>query len=378
MKKTLIFVIFLLSFTMNLNAGIINKSAKYTRYDDSTTGLGDNVQEALDNLDASSGGISKYDATVGTTGADYTTISAAIATGKSRLLLVDDVTETASFNMPDNFLLEGTGKYGFNLNMGIYKFLDNSGANQGFDIINIKITFAYTVAGNLFNPNNTDTGKYVFENVYFDNNSTVASSLVFNNTSNNCKTFANDIVLDLPNFNGCGWKDRHSNLANFFIIGGGTNCGDCLILSFANVKGISFSGTFATSITTIEGTSSVISNISMEGNITIGRLEITDCDISGVNLYAGAFYVEGDNNNISNCHTGTITVPSGSNFNNFSNFRTTGTVSVTGNDTGITGCTLNALTINSGATRTRIGLTATNTAISDSGTGTVGVGNIVY
>lgn len=56
---------------------------------------------------AAGGGASIFDATAGASGADYTSVRAAILDGKSRILVIDNTTEPSDINLPANGVVEG-------------------------------------------------------------------------------------------------------------------------------------------------------------------------------------------------------------------------------------------------------------------------------
>jgi hypothetical protein len=52
----------------------------------------------------------EWDATVGSTGADYTTINGAVTAGKSRILVITNVTETSATSLPAGSVLQGISR----------------------------------------------------------------------------------------------------------------------------------------------------------------------------------------------------------------------------------------------------------------------------
>lgn len=125
---------------------------------------------------------------------------------------------------------------------------------------------------------------------------------------------------------------------------------------------------------------------------TTGTLILTD-SLSVENQFincefgAGAITIAGDRHQFANCHfTGNITISSGAVMNSFSGCNIEGTVVVSGDNSTFVGCKVgadagggaNTITVGGGVNNTIIMDSRTDAAISDSGTGTVLDGNVVY
>ncbi len=235
------------------------------------------------------GGPTIYEATVGATGADYTTLKGAIDAGKTRILVIDNTTEVADITMPSNLVVHGIGREAVNVDMATFKFLDNAGANSGFDFARLKITFAYSVAGNLFGT----FKKLVLENLYIDNNSVVNSCKIVSVTNNYGTTHVqiSNCMFDLPSYQYCGidFDGGGCTMDSCHFVGGGSNCQYALeVQKSASVSNVLFTGSFAQSTTSaikaivyvLAG--GLVSNIIVD-SIKFGVYVSTGGMVSGVN-----------------------------------------------------------------------------------------------
>jgi len=205
---------------------------------------GDILQEHLrDIIDSVVLQDEQFTTTVGT-GGNYVTIYDAITDGKYNLLLVSDVIETNNISVNNNISINVQE---FNLNLGVYNFTFTTSGS--LDITGIrgigKITFAYTVAKQLFN---TLSNKFInVNNIIIDNNSTVANCPITSTYGN----FKN-IIAQLPNtaYGGFGLTGGYTFLGNISdseIIGGGAIC-TMAISANTNLNwldNLKFTGTFA-------------------------------------------------------------------------------------------------------------------------------------
>lgn len=352
---------------------------------------------------SSSGGISIFDATVGASGADYTTLGAAITAGKTRILVIDDTTETGDITLPSNCIIEGIGREAVTIDMATYQFLDNTAANDNFTFKNLGFRTAIT-SGRLFPACN----KMYWDNIYVDASSATYSSFpIFMSANNNTNNiFLQNVYLDLPDQNNSGISIYYGSIENVYINGGGSNCRGAIYITYASCKNAVIKGTWSSSYAAISANaSSTLSNVTSTITAIIGCSTNSTCtNINGsfLSLDVGASdatvsncivknflpNIDGDDNLISNvkCLNGGGTISSGGDRNQFSNCQIYGTITISGNDTTMTGCRVgadasggsNTITIASGANRTIISGCRTDAAISDSGTDTVGIGNVVY
>lgn len=150
--------------------------------------------------DASGGGASKYDATVGATGADYTTVKAAVDDGKSRLLVIDDTTETADTVKTGALLIHVQA--GVTLNFGDYKITNSDGtpfyiSGDGYAS---EITWAPDSDKDLFSSSASLDDHYSYlKNLYIDHNGTVGGG---QNILGNGNWNVEGIYMEIPNVSG--------------------------------------------------------------------------------------------------------------------------------------------------------------------------------
>jgi len=334
------------------------------------------------------GGSSLFDATVGATGADYTTLGAAISDSKTRIALIDNTTETGNVTLPSNFYIQGFGDKGSpNINMGSYSFLDNSGANTGFTFKDLKITFAHSGT-----PLMDGLDELTIENVYVDNNSTASGSEFYDDGGSSKTLIFKNLTLDLPNYSSSGLSlgnttyNKKNIVENLTIIGGGSSCDLCLDIDGGQIfNNIFFTGNFSTSSSgLINSYEAIFNNIYYFGttvdvyfvfyrNNTVNNIycddgagdlniEISDTNniLSNINLNeasstilisgndnklsnffcnSGSVDVSADKNQISNgLMTGSFTVQSSADNNCFTNVRMQSSATISGNCNGFTNC----------------------------------------
>jgi len=385
------------------------------------------------------GGSSEYDATVGSSGANYTDIQAAI-TGVGgtdiKLLLITDVTEDSNITIPSgaNILINVSS---FNLDVGNYQFIyagngnthiKGNGAEMGS-----KLTYAHTsLYVELFESSSSDMVQ--INDLTIDNNSTANGA----DLSAGGLVKIENVIFELPNNENCGvvLTGEYSYLNNVEFVGGGTSCAECCVLN-SNAVGnnLFFSGTFIPTggfdkflnvsnaicsnifidLSTnksciIVNSSSILSNIKSIGSY--------DCDlllrglyikISNANLGSGDIDTENDSEItlqniittgsldlsdgnsddvfVTNCRiSGALTI--GGDRHKFSNSYFLGGASVSSgaDNNGFVNCQFGpdagggslTLTVDSGSNNTRIVGCMTDAAISDAGTGTVTSANVIY
>jgi len=375
-------------------------------------------------VDASGGGgVSKFDASVGS-GGDYADIQAAITgVGGTNivLLMVSDVTEDSDITMPAGVVYIETSKY--NLNMGDYELTMTSNDSRliikgnGIDT-GSKITYAHTGSARLVNENGFSTSELEIEGLNIDNNSTVS-----NTYTSTCIERIMNVKFTLPDENdaGVGGVDDKSTYSNLYFVGGGSTCAGVNSNGQGKSDNINYSGTYSTSVNMTKfGTESSANNIHFDvtngviveaGNCRISNItstnpitllitsnftHVNNFDLSGSiidldsrdgctfsNGYSqGALIlsnVGSTENFFNNMYIGGATSVTGDR-NKFTNctFITTVTVNSGGDDNSFMSCDMATLTINSGANRTIVIGNSINTAFNDNGTDTEAFGNPIY
>jgi len=348
-------------------------------------------------------GVGLFESTVGASGADYSTLGAAITAGKTRVLIIDDTTETGDITMPANLIVVGYGRESVNINMSTYKFLDNSGANDNFIFKNLKITYAYTSAGNLFSEN---LDGLHLEDVHIDSNSTATDCWALRYTTSHKVTILN-CILDTPNLDDSGFFINSNSLCfldGLVVNGGGSSNTDAVRLS-GNCTNITFVGTFSTSGVAATFTGGSFSNIYSNSviEINIGTVANATGFLLG---NSGSEINILSNSHLSNFYCGKLTMSSASNStvtggesvntstavaiggtnNTIGNIKAISGFSITGDNNTLTGCRAgadagggsNTITVGAAADNTIIVGCRTDAAISDSGIGTTTAGNVVY
>lgn len=221
---------------------------------------------------AAAGGASIFDATVGATGADYTTISGALAASKTRLLVIDDVTETAACAVPS------TGLYiyilkGKNLNMGANQFTFAAGYNlsiEGQDRTS-EITWAFTAAINTYLINSSNVASVVtLRNLTLDNNSTQSGCFVVYPGNN--RLFIYNVLFEPPNVAQNGiYLGIGSRADSVTVTSPGTTLTAAIYVAGGTATNIVMSGAFSNSsdVVTVSGDNSILNGIQSDGNLKI-------------------------------------------------------------------------------------------------------------
>lgn len=372
----------------------------------------------------------QFDATVGSSGADYSTVKAAIDAGKTSLCVIADTTETADIAVPSGGFTMFI-KSGKTVAMGDFQFTF-AGVRNVFVYGQGAISYAFTTSKYLFS--NSSTSILVLDGITLDNNSTSSYSAI----SAAIEHF-NNIRIELPNtISGGIDASAKSYYSNIELVGGGTSCETAMNLPSDSslATNIVLSGTFKAGASgdyaIIVGRGSQLSNVFCKHSTNSLAIQVSGTisnlatDVSGQNILLflsgtsqpkvfGAFLKAGDldltsvdNSYVVNLTTtGSITNPGSAASNNvFLDCRVTGALTYGGvngkftnceflggvtvpsgaNDNGFVNCQMGAdagggaltITVAAGANRTRIVGCMTDAAISDAGTGTVTAGNTTY
>jgi len=228
-----------------------------------------------------------FDATVGASGADYTTLKAAIDAGKSRILVMSSTTEVANINIvvattPNIYIYFVAGTQ---VDMGIYRFTDSAPVTS-FSAENGKFVYAHTVSGQeLFDFEGNASGIFRLVNMVIDNNS----------TANNCNIVGHGIVfpqyfqnvrIELPNYASCGIKESSGDgyFENVKIIGGGNACEQGTDIYSAKIYGLHVEGEFISSATgaAIFIQDSVIDGVFLDQITTKIECRLTNCTVTNI------------------------------------------------------------------------------------------------
>jgi hypothetical protein len=307
------------------------------------------------------GGASPWDATVGATGADYTTVVAAWNAGYRNLLAVDDITETASLTIN---LADTTSVYippGINWDTAGFQF--NTSATAIWHIqIEGKLTKGTQAATFVFDTTNSLCHMYGGGVVDNNGTSSVSNYIIEGNM------LVDGITCELPNKIRSGFHCAGTDQAliqNVTFKGGGTACSIPIEMTSPTAFGIQnivFAGTFSTSValmnldgavfnivgvtnstsqklivqvgSTSQGMLDDFSN-STSGQWTINVTTFRDGTITNVHYNGGDF----DPGNATRCYFGKLTeianmdcTDANLKYNVFESFRVTNSVTFGGSD----------------------------------------------
>lgn len=266
-----------------------------------------------------------YDATVGATGADYTTISGALAASKTRLLVIDDVTEVSACAVPSTGLVI-TVLPGVTVAMGTNQF--TFAGNYNLSIYNQDVsslwTFGYTAATNtrLF-ATGANTGSIVqFFNGSLTNTSTQTGCYVQDVTS---IALYQNVVYTPPNVTNCGIyiSNVRSRITDPVVISPGTTATDVLRTDAGHIINPYLSGTFGNSndVVTVGGDTAMIDGLINNGNL---KVAVNGGKLTRISQGGGTLNIDLDGNDqsqISDLYqtSGTLAIASGSNDNRIIN-----------------------------------------------------------
>lgn len=375
-----------------------------------------------------------FDATIGATGANYQTIGLAVAAGKTRLLVIDNTTETGNIAPSGNLLIYIEA--GKKVNMGSNRF-----RIPGAKYLDIKgdagAEIEWAMAeGSLYVFEALQTSSILhLDGLILDNNSTADDASVFQDiiaTVTNCE-------IQLPNQAACGLTVSMAKcfIQNIVLTGGGTSCSRgiwltgvtgsqasqiyvdgtwnststtaAIVVGSATMSDVVFNhATNATQIevdadgvvTNVFNNASQVLHLRINGNdVVCGdidlnsdgevRLDAADrCRLSNVKTTGDLLDVAAnDNGEFANCRFGLVSTIDGDR-HKFTGceFIAGATVAGGADNNGFVNCQFGAdagggaatITINTGANNTRVVSCMTDAAISDSGTGTVTAANVVY
>jgi len=365
---------------------------------------------------AGGGGASQFDAEVAPSGADYTTLGAAVADGKTRILISGSVTESGDIALPASDLYIFIEKTVV-LTMVTYQFT-YAGTRNVYIRGEGEIDYTQTSSGDeLFNSAAQAASILDIDGIYFDNNSTATVTAL----AAGCVMRLRNMIIDCPNTVRGGIIDPKdgSFIQNIEFNGGGTDCEEAIYQATASAttySNLTILGTWDSAVQevincfgagetifdniSVTSTSTMILQLTglvnnIHGNpaskttdIEVGSAgtvlsnlyDINDLDLVGMDdititnfecdkldlsdagclrlkisngVVAEAVTVAGDNHCISNVAFGNnVTISSGGNQNQFSNCDIVGDVNDTGNDNSYVGCKVGARAGGGGATIT--------------------------
>lgn len=398
------------------------------------------------------GGISIFECTVGSSGADYTTLGAAISSGYKKILVITDITETGNiaFSSGDyyiesinNNLIDFStyyitktteGKIHFNriktnsscssnfmsvtTNVDMLLLFTNSEitfttANQGFfyttqnlpgiSLFNCRINhnastkyLIYTTSGADLSTKNRKIDNCVFATTNSNTNG-IIGLLRYYQVSN--------INLDSNYFNNYCLYIYYTMITNYNAPNGGIECNTyCYLNNITTASSINLVGNYnflsnvkCSQINIASSYNKIVNSYSSLYSDSVSRVDnqVSNGEIVSMSTSYGfkfsnckfpSLVLSTGLQDFSNCHfISHLTIHSGADFVSLSNCKIDGNLSITGNDCSISNCVVGGasggpetITINSGANRTIVTGSRTDDTISDSGTGSVLTGNVVY
>ena len=189
-----------------------------------------------------------FDATVGPSGEDYTTVKAAIDAGHIRIFVKGNVTETANTTMTSNIYLYIAD--GVTWALSTFK-INFGGANR---VIYVRGNGDITTTGIAFDAE-ANAGTLVDSiGVDYSNDTTTNGQATFNNID---KLRLRDCLMDIPNAADCGISVDDLEMENVTLDGSGTNCEDVIaVILKSHITNLTLTGTFNASSDIITCTTS--------------------------------------------------------------------------------------------------------------------------
>lgn len=182
----------------------------------------------------------RFDATIGATGAEYTTFKAAVDAGETSIRAIANTTEVSDTTMPSSLVLYID--QGITCNFSAFNI--TASANVEFKKEGEgNIAYASGTLNKEFFDEDVTTSTFIFENGVFDNNSTFSGCVLSNAAS---QTITN-CTVDIANIDACGVKflTQDSFLSNVKFIGGGTSCYEVLDMDDGTALNITLNGDFS-------------------------------------------------------------------------------------------------------------------------------------
>lgn len=235
---------------------------------------------------ATSGGASIFDATVGPSGADYTTVRAAVVAGKRKILLLGSTTETADISVNSPLFIQ-QGSETAQINLDDFRFIISASNTDivlqglGDPAINQMLYWAPTAAKDMFVTSGSPSlVSFSLKGVGIDATGTSATGCrLFNPTQ--MGALCDDLFYLLPDV--ASHKIQIANtghvLRKIRFVGSGTNCGTALHASASGIiSDVEILGDFSTSANIIDSTNTLIDllqintsgaiNVSLNGSVT--------------------------------------------------------------------------------------------------------------
>ena len=184
--------------------------------------------------------------TVGTTGADYTSIAAAFAAGERNLYVINDVTESANFtfSVPND---KARVILGPNVRVSYGNFSPYIITTSGV-ILHVSggVHECNRAAQNLVDAPSATGSQVVFTDASIEDNLSAATSYLFqmnSATSSNLNLIIENCFLQLSNTTFSGFSGNAISIQNTRVTAGGAACANVLNGTNFSLKDVSFDGT---------------------------------------------------------------------------------------------------------------------------------------
>lgn len=175
---------------------------------------------------------------------EFETVGAAVSAGHTQMLVMEDTTEASPITLSSgDYFIEILDSARINMQGNDFLF---GTSDQHITLKGGELSFAYGIAGTLFNANTHSSCSVSLEDITILNGSSVGSSAI-NDT--NVEISLLRVTADLPNAASCGIDATNTNvITDLTIIGGGNACDECLInCSDTLITNLVFRGDFVTS-----------------------------------------------------------------------------------------------------------------------------------
>jgi hypothetical protein len=201
------------------------------------------IAQAIAALAGGGGADPYWQATVGTTGADYTTVLAAITAGHTRILMIDDTTDSAAITLPDGLHLCGlTGNEIWTKSATVNWSMtaDHTYTIQNLEINQTANWWVFTSAA----------AKLVIRDVVFDNDATSSGRSLMNANGSSVSLHIDNFTVKGSNKETFVYSPDGStgvgSINGFHFIGEGSSASIILSGDGQNANNITITGTVST------------------------------------------------------------------------------------------------------------------------------------
>lgn len=255
------------------------------------TTLDDDLQSTLDDIYAAIiPGLDFGYVTVGGLSAQYPTITAALAAGKTKWWIIANFHETTDvqFSVSDD--------YEAICNAGVIVTFNDCGIVYNNSVCNLTwkggtVLYAQTdTARDFIQFGGVGRGDFEFKSCKVQDLSTQPGSYFNNNPPGGTKQIFTNVEFFLPDQAGCGPRIAGGSSIGMAMVGGGTSCADCLTVIGGEVDGTRFTGVYSTS-TTVTVSEAIFNGAyvgSNSGTPLVRVAALGNCEINGLLAKADA------------------------------------------------------------------------------------------